>query len=364
MRFLMLNWRDPKNPKSGGAERVSVAYLKALVERGHEAAWFTHGFDGGAAEETIDGIQVVRSGGTISSIRAAKKWVRQQARFDLVIDQHHGIPWYAPWWCGTNCVAYLHEILGPIWNAFYGWPWNIIGRTQEKWTYRFYGNVPFFTGSGITKDLLHERGVKDVSVVRYGTDVKVLPELPPKELKPPYHFIVVSRLAPNKQIDHAIRAIKVLRNKQHACSLTVVGGGEEEWSLKELARGIGVGDFVDFTGQLSEEKKNEQMQKAHFILHTSQREGWGLNVTEANAMGTPGAVYPVGGLIESTLNDRTGIVSKKETPESLAERLMGAFERPDDYDQWRKAAWEFAQDLHWDNVLPKACDWFEEQAKR
>ena len=43
---------------------------------------------------------------------------------------------------------------------------------------------------------------------------------------------------------------------------------------------------------------------------------------------------------------------------------MGAFERPDDYSQWRKAAWEFAQELHWDNVLPKACDWFEEQAKR
>ena len=44
---------------------------------------------------------------------------------DLVIDQHHGIPWYAPWWCGTNCIAYIHEVLGPIWDAFYPWPEDV-----------------------------------------------------------------------------------------------------------------------------------------------------------------------------------------------------------------------------------------------
>ena len=49
MRFLMLNWRDPRNPKSGGAERVSQAYLGALLERGHEVWWFANDFPGGAA---------------------------------------------------------------------------------------------------------------------------------------------------------------------------------------------------------------------------------------------------------------------------------------------------------------------------
>ena len=36
MRFLMLNWRDPRNPLAGGAERVTHAYLCGLVERGSE----------------------------------------------------------------------------------------------------------------------------------------------------------------------------------------------------------------------------------------------------------------------------------------------------------------------------------------
>ena len=34
MRFLMLNWRDPRNPLSGGAERVTQGYLTALESRG------------------------------------------------------------------------------------------------------------------------------------------------------------------------------------------------------------------------------------------------------------------------------------------------------------------------------------------
>ena len=132
MRFLMLNWRDPRNPLAGGAERVTHAYLRGLVERGHEVAWFANEFDGGDPAEVIDGIDVIRGGGKFSSWRAARKWHATQPKFDLVIDQHHGLPWYAPWWCGTRCVAYIHEVLGPIWRVFYPWPISAIGRWQES----------------------------------------------------------------------------------------------------------------------------------------------------------------------------------------------------------------------------------------
>ena len=72
MRFLMLNWRDPRNPISGGAERVSLAYLKELARRGHEVSWFANDFPGGAREEIFDGIQIVRGGGKGSSVFKAK----------------------------------------------------------------------------------------------------------------------------------------------------------------------------------------------------------------------------------------------------------------------------------------------------
>src|SRR5262245_21818610 len=110
MRFLMLNWRDPLSPLSGGAERVTLAHLLALVERGHDVHWFTYDFPNAPREETFQNIHIVRGGGKGSSIFKAISWWRQQEPFDLVIDQHHGLPWFAPWWSrrsGTKCIAYI-----------------------------------------------------------------------------------------------------------------------------------------------------------------------------------------------------------------------------------------------------------------
>src|SRR6266478_7465342 len=170
MRFLMLNWRDPANPKSGGAERVSLAYMEGLNERGHEVFWFANDFPGCKSTDVINGIQIVRGGGSGKSVLRARQWYRQQKPFDLVIDQHHGIPWFAPWWSKTNCVAYIHEVLGPIWDAFYSWPLNAIGRSQERWTHWLYRNIPFWTPSGSTKKALHANGVREVTVFHNGTD--------------------------------------------------------------------------------------------------------------------------------------------------------------------------------------------------
>jgi glycosyltransferase involved in cell wall biosynthesis len=358
----MLNWRDPENPLSGGAERVSQGYLAALRQRGHEVFWFANHFPGAAPQTTIDGIQIIRAGGKGTSILEARKWHRRQRPFDLVIDQIHGIPWYAPWWCRTNCVAYLHEVLGPIWDAFYPWPWNWIGKTQERWTHSLYRNVHFWTACESTRDCLAADGVKNISIIRYGVHTHALPTLPEKPLTMPLCLIVVSRLAPNKRIDHAIETLRALLNKSIDATLTIVGTGDEEARLKTLAATLPQ-NSVRFTGPLPETEKDALLRDAHFLLHNSQREGWGLNVIEANAMGTPAAVYPVAGLKESTLDNRTGLVSANETPEALAERLLEMIGKNDFYERLRQQAWERSKRFHWSVILPQACDWLEAHAR-
>ena len=362
MRFLMLNWRDPKNPLAGGAERVTLAYLAGLVKRGHEAYWFTHAFPGCEPEDEIEGVKIVRGGGTVSSIIKARAWCRSQPKFDLVIDQHHGIPWFAPVWCGTNNVSYIHEVLGPIWSSFYSWPLDSIGRFQERWTHWGYRKVPFFTASSCTLAKLKEHGVRDIKQIPYGVDTRVLESLPPKSLEQPLKLVMVSRLAPNKRVHHGIKGVAALLKKGINAHLTIMGGGEEEEQLKTLAAEV-LPDVHTFTGPVSEEEKDRILKESHLLLHTSQREGWGLNVIEANAMGTPTVVYPAEGLIESTLDGETGLVSKEQTPESLADRLADALEMKDQYQAWREAAWKRADSFHWENVLPRACEWFESKAR-
>ncbi len=360
----MLNWRDPSNPLSGGAERVSRAYLVALRERGHEVFWFANDFPGAAREETIDGIHIVRGGSRGTSVWKAIQWYRRQPRFDLVIDQHHGIPWFTPWWARTNCVAYIHEVLGPIWGSFYSWPLSTVGRCQERWTHWLYRDVPFWTPSESTRQALREHGVREVKVLPNGTDATPLPALESKRFGEPVQLIAVSRLAPNKRVDHAIRATAILCRKNIDARLTIVGGGEMNAQLRELARQVAPEGRVRFAGQLSEEEKNAELRRAHFLVHASLREGWGLNVIEANAMGTPAVVYPVGGLVDSTVHGETGMVTRDETPESVADAIAALLKTPEHYDRLRLQAWSRSKTFLWDQVLPPACDWLEQQARR
>ncbi|MCD6339679.1 MAG: glycosyltransferase family 4 protein [Verrucomicrobia bacterium] len=363
MRFLMLNWRDPKNPKAGGAERVTEGYLRALIARGHEAAWFAYAFPGAPAEEELDGLRVARGGQKLGAVLAAWKWARRQPRFDLVIDQHHGLPWYAPWWCGTACVAYIHEVLGPIWRSFYRGFTAWFGERQERFHIRLYRNVQFWTASNSTRRMLRELGVRRVRLIPYGVDTEAIPELDPKPIGEPLRLAVVSRLAPNKRIDHALRAFRILLDWGVEAELTVVGAGDDEEKLRRLAGELGLGSKARFTGLVSEEEKNRILRRAHLLLHTSLREGWGLNVIEANAMGTPAAVYPAPGLVESTLHDRTGVVTEEESPEALARAVEALLRDEARYQRYRRAAWERAREFHWSRVLPIACEWLEAQAR-
>ena len=155
LRFLMLNWRDPENPASGGAERVSLAYLAALVDRGHQVWWHAHASKMRLKRPCSKGAYSTRwEHGLFHSESASM--VAAPASFDLVIDQHHGIPWFAPWWCKTRCVAYIHEVLGPIWSS-YPAPLALLGQFQENLTHRLYRNIPFWTACSETASMLHER---------------------------------------------------------------------------------------------------------------------------------------------------------------------------------------------------------------
>ncbi len=363
MRFLMLNWRDPKNPISGGAERVTLAHLAALVERGHQVYWYTYDFPGGAREEMFQGIKIVRGGGKASAIFKAIAWYRRQEKFDLVIDQHHGLPWFAPWWCKTNCVAYIHEVLGPIWYAFYPRPISTIGRWQERWIHGLYRNVPFWTPSESTKEDLAAHGIRDVTVIANGIDTVPLATLEEKPLQAPLRLICVSRVEPNKRVDHVVRAMKILTQRNVAAQLTIVGDGESKPGLEQLTKDLRLEDKVCFTGWLTEEQKYAELQQAHLLIHTSMREGWGLNVIEANAMGTPAAVYPVGGLVDSTVPGQTGLVTTAETPESLANALAEIVKTPEVYTRYRVNAWERSKTFSWPTILPQMTAWLESHAK-
>jgi glycosyltransferase involved in cell wall biosynthesis len=74
----------------------------------------------------------------------------------------------------------------------------------------------------------------------------------------------------------------------------VIGSGPMEDELRRSAP-----EGVVFLGKVSPERKLERLARAHVLIATSVREGWGLVVSEAASVGTPSVTYNVPGLRDS-----------------------------------------------------------------
>ena len=74
----------------------------------------------------------------------------------------------------------------------------------------------------------------------------------------------------------------------------MIGSGPMSDKLKRTAS-----ESVNFFGHVSDGEKRQLMGRAHALLATSVREGWGLTVTEAVAVGTATIGYAVPGLVDS-----------------------------------------------------------------
>lgn len=134
-------------------------------------------------------------------------------------------------------------------------------------------------------------------------------ELPPFEsvIKKDY-YLIVSRLVRYKNLETAIRAC----SDRHL-ELLVVGLGSEEGRLKSEA-----GPSVKFLGFQSREKLVELMSEAKAVIYPVSDEDFGIVPVEAMSVGTPVIGLKSGGLRETIISGKTGILMEDLTIGSFA----------------------------------------------
>lgn len=100
--------------------------------------------------------------------------------------------------------------------------------------------------------------------------------------------VVAGRLLAHKNVDVALRALRVLHDEGQPLSMAVIGQGPEAERLAALAHELGLDDAVTFTGVLPEHAGVlASMRQAQVVLFPSAREGFGMVALEAMAVGTP-----------------------------------------------------------------------------
>jgi len=344
--MLWCNWRDIKNPDAGGAEVLIHQIMLRLAQKGHSIVLFTSQFKNSLPNENIDGVEIIRAGGKYSVYRKAKEYLIKNIQyFDLFVDSVNTIPFLSPKFVSNKTlIPIIYQRTLEIWSYELFFPLNYVFRLLEgKWFSR-YKETPTVTISNSSKKDLEAIGFKRIFVIPVGSNVQPLSELPLKESEATLVFL--GRLKKYKLPDHALRAFSIIRDQIPGARLWVIGSGSMVKKLKNKFNVQG----VTFYGYINEETKYELLRKAHLILVPGVREGWGLVVTESNAMGTPAIAYDVPGLRDSVKDGNTGVLIHDRSEEAMARAAIALLKDKDLLRKYSENALTFARQLTWDNA--------------
>ena len=179
--------------------------------------------------------------------------------------------------------------------------------------------------SNMTADRLKVAGVRTskITIIEASLDVDDLNHFDTN--LPGHDLLFAGRLIEHKRVDVLIRATEIVRNRHPRISLGIVGDGPERESLEQLSREIGISNNVTFHGELPERSDViGLMKKSRVFPSASEREGFGLAVGEALALGMHVSVadHPDNAAVEFVINHPRGRVLEENTPMAHAEAIL------------------------------------------
>ncbi|RJQ37757.1 glycosyltransferase family 1 protein [Candidatus Microgenomates bacterium] len=361
MKILILNWRDIKNPSSGGAEILTYEVAKRLIILGHQVIWFSSSFPNALPEEEIDGIRIIRRGktdlrnffGSVHFLAFRFYQKEMKGKVDVVIDEIHGIPFFTPWYVKEKKIFLICEVADGLWIKIFGPILGTVGQLIERFYLKFpYKNTPCLTISPSTKKDLISNGIKEsnITVLPMGVNIEKNIKVSGKERN--LTLIFVGRLTVAKGIEDAIFALKEISKKNSEVKLWIVGRGDEKYVnyLKKISHDLSIEDKITFFGYLSERKKFELLGKAHVLIHPSIKEGFGLTIPEAGFVGTPVIAYNSSGLRDIVGDNSNGILLKDKTPKSIAKEALSLFKDKNIYKKLSSGARNEAKRYDWENT--------------
>ena len=130
----------------------------------------------------------------------------------------------------------------------------------------------------------------------------------------------MARLVPYKRPQDMVEAARIARERIPDLQVWIMGGGPMLDDLRSRLPRASRSSAAS-----SEEEKVDRMARAHVHVATSAREGWGLVVSEAAALGTPTIAYNTPGLKDSTLAAKGQLCPPE--PAALAAFLVEAMPR-------------------------------------
>lgn len=348
--------------QKGGAERV----FELLCKRYPDADVFTSLYD---PDRTIDlGDREVNTT-FLQKVPGATKYFRLMAPFyfpafraldlqdyDLIISSSTSFAKAVRKRPDAKHICFCHNVTRFLWDtrtylreyADYRHFYPVIERVFDlmRKVDLSYAQEPdlYIANSSVVAKRIRQTYGKQAVVVNYPIDSSKFRYSQEKE----EFYLASARLLSYKRIDVIVEAFNWL-----GWPLLVIGNGPERDRLEAQAL-----PNVRFLGHVTDSERSHLMSKARSVI-VAALEDYGLVPVEANASGTPVIAYGAGGVLDTQVPGKTGVLFKRQTPESLLSALLKSSKITWDYDQIRHHALsQFSEPVFFDRVeqvIEHAC---------
>jgi glycosyltransferase involved in cell wall biosynthesis len=358
LRLLVANWQDRENPRAGGAEIHLHAVFGRLAARGHQVTLVTSGWEGAPARTTLDGMEVIRTGGRHSYLLTAPPLLRRLLRDHpphLLVEDLNKVPLFAPLWSPVPVLLLVHHLFGRVAFQEASFPLALATWLLERPIPRVYRGTPTVAVSRSTATDLEVRGLppRRITVIPNGIEVGELTSATPGGRFAEPTLLYLGRLQRYKRVDLILQALARLRDEGVGARLLVGGKGEHRGELEALSQRLGIGDRVRFLGFVSEAEKLELFRRSWVHVLTSPKEGWGISAMEAAGCGTPTVASDSPGLRDSVRDGETGVLVPHGDVPALAAALSRLLGDAGLREEMGRRAVTWAGEHDWDSIAER-----------
>lgn len=308
LHILVLADRDWTHPQGGGSGANIHAQVSHWADWGHRVSVIACSYRGAARFERFGPrIEVHRVGGrsTVFPQAIARQWRGLVPHPDVVLEVINGVTFLTPLWLRTPRVAFVNHCHRFHFREEMGNKGRVAALALETAPLRLlYRTTPFVVVSESTARELEEHGIprERIAVNYNGVPAGELgPGTPAKQPT----LLYLGRLKRYKHIEVLLDVLERIP----AAVLDIAGDGDQRLAIEHDVERRGLGARVRMHGSVDPARKLELLRRAWVNLSASTCEGWGLTVMEAAACGTPTVALRAGGLSESILDGRTGLLA-------------------------------------------------------
>lgn len=140
--------------------------------------------------------------------------------------------------------------------------------------------------------------------------------------------VAAGRLIREKQVAEMIPGLASAREHMPGLRAVIFGTGPDEERVRQAITAAGMDEAVELPGFVSDEELRDTLRRALCLLVLSRREGYGLIIVEAAALGTPSVVlrHPDSAASEVIVNGINGFLCESADPGEIAAATRQVYE--------------------------------------